>query len=1082
MKRKLCHPKPTRLAVVLVSVFMLLVAACSEKDFPFNNPLGSEIYGLWYADYQASGTAGSDNTPYSRVLQAVKFNPDGTGTWWRAVFTADDASKPLDLYGGRYAVSGTFDYTVAADGTITAKRRGDKQLDGSPMTLTFHFADGVLTTQDGGATQTLAVAPKDYDNVLLALENMMHGAAADDYNINDKEFTAETWHTEDAIYIYDGVSKDIKDENGNEGYAKVNLPWYKGAVVSNLPMDFCNDVTPENGWELVLNSCGMRSMPNGNFFALYNKYTGILRFFYYQPQGFSAGNDHLWQVTLTQGLTERYDLRYGIPMDKTVSAKNVYGLTQDGNSWADFTTPYVSTLSNDGFITPNAGWWAYDVDLSLYRSENLDTNAEMIRLQMRSWDNSHVSLHSTFTAESKGDIIDFTKVATSKSKGFFGKINDVIKTGTSLGKTIVSFKSGDFKSGIGNGIELGKNLLNLKSVFSGGDGSPSTPAPTGMITITTQGTSDTDGTISSSKPTVGIVSPTYLLSKDFNSGSTVGQGVWNLKTTPKIYTVNSANTFFLFIPEDNQYSKEDRWLVDAANWTFFDPSSVEVELNPNVFPEDKIEWMQVDAVSGLRPSMATSELDQFRTTLGMEPLATKNFADDQIRWTKDYGSEITDYIFNFVGAENSPEQTLELTYPKSIDNGKTGYTLKGLTYSSGTLPPAYSKNGQTIEQQLITFGASSGDDYIIEPQMVFWRDGLGYFPNVGKWNSFPNIAHENRADNRNGKSGYDIQYVESGKFNPNSEDNGSTGYVVGYDSKGKNGYPTPNTPVIDIKHIPVHFPAAEINVTLTIKMKDMASPIVFNRVYLPEYEYLRVLDNEQDVVDIIDRIQSKKSLSPKTAGHTDSYDFLAARITKCLQMLMSKNRGFPSQGLSTFAAKNKRWVTWYSDQHTHVITTEGADAYTAEYIIDNSSMAHATTPEGGDTEIVEYEAGNSFMKLHKLGKVIPKGKSVVIVADADIEFVHMRADDNAAAPQNIPNNSLNGANTVYPVADLINILKGRVDGAKGGTIYVLRQGDNGFGYYPYTEANMTEHTSFLFVADVQYPGGAQPAFVPIAFE
>jgi hypothetical protein len=242
-------------------------------------------------------------------------------------------------------------------------------------------------------------------------------------------------------------------------------------------------------------------------------------------------------------------------------------------------------------------------------------------------------------------------------------------------------------------------------------------------------------------------------------------------------------------------------------------------------------------------------------------------------------------------------------------------------------------------------------------------------------------------------------------------------------------------------------------------MKNMAEPIVFNRIYLPEYEYVKVAGDEKASLAILDRILAKKNLSPKTAGHTQSYDFQAARINKCFKLLTGYSSAPPSQSLSTFAAENKRWTTWYSDQYTYVIATEGADAYTAE-----------------------YNAEKSCMILHKLGKVVPKGMSVVIVADANVASVVMNRDNNAAAPQNIPNNSLNGANTVFPVANIISTLKGRVDGANGGTVYVLRQGDNGFGYYPYTEANMTAHTSFLFIADVQYPGGAQPAFVPIAFE
>jgi hypothetical protein len=152
------------------------------------------------------------------------------------------------------------------------------------------------------------------------------------------------------------------------------------------------------------------------------------------------------------------------------------------------------------------------------------------------------------------------------------------------------------------------------------------------------------------------------------------------------------------------------------------------------------------------------------------------------------------------------------------------------------------------------------------------------------------IASENRADDRFGKSGYDKDYIESGKFNPNSVDNGSCGYIVGYDKHGKNGYPTTSTPIIDIKNIPVRFPAAEINVTLTIKMKNMAEPIVYNRIYLPEYEYVKVVGDEQASLAILDRILAKKNLSPKTAGHTQSYDFQAARINKCFKLLFGFSR------------------------------------------------------------------------------------------------------------------------------------------------------------------------------------------------
>ncbi len=871
------------LLTVLMMGIATMMTACADNDLASQTPLGDKIAGTWTAQYDAAGTIAKN--PYTRVLQVCHFNATGTGYWCKFFFGKDSAD-PIAVVGGENP--GSFTYSSTADGLISAKLKWENAPDELPHLWTMQYTDGSVSVTDGDRSYQMSLASEDLVAWIRHWDKVFNGGAeADNYNINDKDITAQNWRQTEAIYIYDGVGADVKDEKGRTGYTTVNMPWYNGVVMSNLPMNFCDDITPENGWEWVLNLCGSRSMPNGNFFALYNKYTGILRFFYYMPQNATAGNDHLWQITMTQGLIERYDMRYGIPTDKTVSAKHTFGLMQDGSSWADYTTPYVSTKSDDGFINPNVGWWAFDVDLSLYRPGDIDFKTEKLRLQMRSWNNSHVSLYSTFTAESKGDFIDLTKAAANKSKGLFGKISDVVKTGTSLGKTVLSLRKGDLKGGITNGIAFGKNAASLKSTFSGGGGGE--PAPTGIISFNTTGTADTDGVINSSQPTVGIASPTFLLSENFAGGTTMGQGVWNIKSTPKIYTTNSANSVHNFIPDKRKIDRYapyfyDSWLTDAANWTFFDPSSVEVVLNPNIFPEDQIEWMQVDAVAGLRKSLTTDEVDNYRAALGMEALAKKTVVDDQLRWTKDYGSETNDYVFNYVAAENSPEQTLELTYPKSIDNGKTGYKINTLL----ALDEVYEIDN-SIEQELRTFGAGTEDDYIIEPQMTFWRDGMYNIGHDNREILRDKIAEYCRADDRNGKpANFDYTYIQQSKIMPDPTD--ETSYVVGYDDDGKNGYPKPSTATIDIKHIPAHFPAVEVNVTLTIKMKNMAEPIVFNRIYLPEYEYVKVAGDEQASLAILDRILAKKNLSPKTAGHTQSYDFQAARINKCFKLLFGYSR------------------------------------------------------------------------------------------------------------------------------------------------------------------------------------------------
>lgn len=63
----------------------------------------------------------------------------------------------------------------------------------------------------------------------------------------------------------------------------VTLPWYNGAIGS-IPMEILDDYRHNQGWELVYNLCGdLSKNPQGivNYLIFYNKFTGILRVYYY---------------------------------------------------------------------------------------------------------------------------------------------------------------------------------------------------------------------------------------------------------------------------------------------------------------------------------------------------------------------------------------------------------------------------------------------------------------------------------------------------------------------------------------------------------------------------------------------------------------------------------------------------------------------------------------------------------------------------------------------------------------------------------------------------------------------------------
>ena len=644
--------------VILCGTTAVALSSCSDKDLAsFNNPLGSEIYGLWYADYQASGTAVSNNTPYSRVLQAVQLNNDGTGRWFWAAFTADDATTPLLFEGGQY--NGAFSYTVAADGTITAK----PQMDNCPMPRSFRFADGAITFDDNG-TQTMKPAPEGFEKLLQQLEAATYGAAADNYNINDKDITAENWRQTEAIYIYDGVGTDVTDEKGRTGYTTVNLPWYEGTKQTNLPEGFCDDITPEMGWEWVANYCGNRSVVNNNFFALYNKYTGILRFFYYMPQGTDTGNDHVWQVSMTDNLATHTTIPYGVPDDRTLTNKAAINQTGSG-TYMDYITPWVDYRSNDGLIVPNDGWWAFDVDLSLTRPETISDD-DNIKLQMRSWNTNHTSLYSTVEAnidgEMKGSFEGQTKtpLIASSSKGLFGRVGDLVKLGTKVKDAVTNLYSGNVAGAIKGGIDLAKNgssLASGKTKASGGETTGTFDGTfEGTINMMMNGTINTDGVIQGSAPTVGVASPTFYL-KDFDTkNSHLGQGVWNLKKTPVVYRTN----YILYELGDDmclftEFHKDPDKHLDYMAYNqfyFFDPSSIEVELNPDVFPESDIEWMQVDAVCGVRKGMMFN--DTYAQALGIDN--SKNDIEKNVYITPLHYFSFKHLLKN-IGASNN------MTYP-----------------------------------------------------------------------------------------------------------------------------------------------------------------------------------------------------------------------------------------------------------------------------------------------------------------------------------------------------------------------------------------------------------------------------------
>ena len=799
--------------VILCGTTAVALSSCSDiYDNPAaTTPIGDKIVGKWYAETPKQVTIGTGENAVecAKVVLCGTFDADGDGFWsYILVDKQNRAIQPVGKDGEEHPYYANCKYGMTGN-TVDVELTAN-YLPTSQMEWTFNYNGTCLQTKYKDRIIDLHPITTGEDAMFQEwMQQLGFGAEMEDFNINDKDITAENWRQTEGIYIYDGVGADVTDEKGRTGYTLVALPWYQGDKLTNLPDGFCDDITPEMGWEWVLNRCGSRSIVSNNFFAVYNKYTGILRFFYYMPQSTNTGNDHVWQVSMTDNLATRTTIPYGVPNDRTLKDKAAINQTGQG-TFMDYITPWVDYRSNDGLIVPNAGWWAFDVDLSMTRPEELSGDNN-IKLQMRSWNTNHTSLYSTVEAnidgEMKGSFEGQTKtpLIASSSKGFFGRVGDLVKLGTKITNTVKDIYSGNAVGAIKGGVDLAKNGASLasgKTKASGGATSGTFDGTfEGTINMMMNGTINTDGVIQGSQPTVGVASPTFYL-KDFETkNSLLGQGVWNIKKTPMVYAVNSNNRVDFWPDNPNCF---------AANWIFFDPSSVEVELNPNVFPEDEIEWMQVDAIAGARKEMNWKGTDPFRLAIGLNDIEQYYYTPIEVDF-RSIGTDIDNYVFNFVGAGDFDGQTIEGTkFLMSYDAFETGWQQTDYY-------------GNVFKQWPRVFGCGT-DDYIIEPQMTCWEDLRG---------------------------------------------------------KG----------TVWVDEVPFRFPAAEINVTVQVKLKSVDLPIVLSRIYLPDYQYLQIQKREEaKVYEVIDRIQAKKNLSPKTAGHTQSYDFQAARINKCFQLLTGYSR------------------------------------------------------------------------------------------------------------------------------------------------------------------------------------------------
>ncbi|MBR5656626.1 MAG: hypothetical protein IKW98_08095 [Prevotella sp.] len=471
------------------------------------------------------------------------------------------------------------------------------------------------------------------------------------YNINEDlgvcnpTFNHENWRQHNAIYMcYSDASEideTIKDSEGRKGYRLEILPWGKDeggslSCASNLPNKFCDDITPENGWELVANFCGDFHNPNANYFVLYNKYMGKLRYFYFIPRNAqnSQANDHNWEIQMQDGVAEHSVFGYAAPMD--VKMTNPKAIDAElGGYWTQFVTPWTSTANSLGQQKVKEGWYAFDVDLSVYRGENNRIkSSDMMKTSICGYTTSNVDLFGKLNADITGDI-KLEKCCVNTTSGVFGPLEDVlgqvkgIKDFIGGAKEVYSnLMSGDILGAIEGGINVAKQGCDLVGIDYGAE-KTGFDGYKGDVNLKLNGTINMAGRINTEFNINGISNTVQAMNYFDFANSTVGQGVWNLETSPVVYHTNATvlwdqkyiacNTLIRFKKQSpfggnagDEYAKPCRGSV-----CYFDPSSIKLALNPNVFTPEEIASAKVYAVCGVRKDAKFGSTEAYRAALGL---------------------------------------------------------------------------------------------------------------------------------------------------------------------------------------------------------------------------------------------------------------------------------------------------------------------------------------------------------------------------------------------------------------------------------------------------------------------------------
>lgn len=656
--------KQMLMSIATAGIMSFSFTACNDdlRELESSNPLVNQVVGTWYDEFNTNGVLGEDKNTiaYDKVVRVAYFEKDGTGNWFK-YYISD--SKPIKADAGHFECG--FNYSVNNEGTVNIHNSDLSDSGDHARSWSLQNLDGKLVGEEDQKVFDMELANAEQQEYAKELFRAINGGFegeglnANDYKVifNGKEsnaFTYENWRSHKSIVINDAGNRSIQ-VNGEDwqGFSLVSLPnSTEMSENSNMPSSVWEEVWNGSDWELAFNTCGYDQLEHGSYLGFYNKYKGIVRVFaYIDSKANTTASDHEWGIQMADELAQHSTFRYGVPLDRSIKDKGAIG--QNGDM-AQVTTPWQSSSAIKGGLQPSMGWWAFDIDLSVYRGANvkrisdfLGTSKDLLKLRCLGVSKSTVDLMSDMRGQLNGTI-DLEKTSVSSSSGIFAGLEDVLGKANGIKELYdlgTKMMNPNPLEAIGTGIELAKKGCDLFGIDYGAT-TEGKDGYSGEISMDLTAEINTSGILSGATTVSGNASPSlkanaFIINSE--NCSTLGEGIWNIKNTPKVYVVNDLRVDWRRQDNDaegdnhNVNSLAYPWIYSpfdgaancyptqkyfaAATKPFrgllcvFDPSTIEVELNPNIFPEGTD--YKVTAVCGVRKGMKFGSTEAYRTAQGL---------------------------------------------------------------------------------------------------------------------------------------------------------------------------------------------------------------------------------------------------------------------------------------------------------------------------------------------------------------------------------------------------------------------------------------------------------------------------------